>query len=80
MSSLHEHVIASCLPPELGGTFGEVDPQEWYKVLMGDIVQKGMYQIPQNLFPQFYPKLNFFLVFIPELKALGYRFIEEEKK
>lgn len=41
MSSLHEHVTPSSLPPELGGTYGDIDPVEWYKVLMGDIVKKG---------------------------------------
>ncbi|KAK6631969.1 hypothetical protein RUM44_006999 [Polyplax serrata] len=42
MQSLHEHITPSCLPPELGGTAGEVDPEGWYKVLMGDVIQKGL--------------------------------------
>ncbi|EEB12004.1 conserved hypothetical protein [Pediculus humanus corporis] len=42
LQSLHEHVTPNCLPPELGGKTGPIDPQEWYKVLMGDLVRKEL--------------------------------------
>ncbi|KAL0274466.1 UNVERIFIED_CONTAM: hypothetical protein PYX00_006880 [Menopon gallinae] len=48
LASLHEHVSPTCLPPELGGTYGEVDPREWLKVFTGDMVLKELKALGYN--------------------------------